>query len=84
MKDQKKAKWLLGTSGVLLSAVILAQMNDEVESKGVTEQNLFNEPTEEMSQREKELVRLDWTNFEIIGINKPQEEIRTDRKTKRS
>ncbi len=38
-----------------------------------------------MSDREKELVQLDWTNFEIVGVNQLQQnKIRTDRTTKRS
>lgn len=84
MKDQKKAKWILGTSGVVLSAVILTQINNEVESKGMAEQNVSNEPTEEVSEREKELVQLDWTNFDIVGVNTRQEETKVDRKTRRS
>ena len=28
MKDQKKAKWILGTSGVILSSLLLTQFNN--------------------------------------------------------
>lgn len=84
MKDQKKAKWLLGTSGVVLSAVLLAQFNDEAASETTeTEMHFTKEQTENMSAQEKELVQLDWTNFEIIKLNQ-QQNIQVDRRTKRS
>ncbi|WP_431027404.1 hypothetical protein [Lysinibacillus sp. LZ02] len=86
MKDQKKSKWILGTSGVVLSAVLLTQFNDDVQSEStITALNLANEQTENMSEREKELTQLDWTNFEIVGVNQPQpDRIQMDRRTRRS
>lgn len=86
MNDQKKAKWILGTSGVVLSSILLTQFNDDVKSDStLNELNLINEPSANMSEREKELVQLDWTNFEIIGVNQQQQEsMQIDRRTKRS
>ena len=85
MKDQKKAKWILGTSGVILSSLLLTQFNNVPSVINIADLNLTNEQSKKMSDREKELVQLDWTNFEIVGVNQLQQnKIRTDRTTKRS
>lgn len=86
MKDQKKAKWILGTSGVILSSLLLTQFNNVPSDINMADLNLTNEQSKKMSDREKELVQLDWTNFEIVGVNQLQQQnkIRTDRTTKRS
>ena len=85
MKDQKKAKWILGTSGVIFSALLLTQFSNEVESESITNQeNLSNEQTANMTEREKELVQLDWTNFEIVGVTQQQQTKTSERKTRRS
>lgn len=85
MKDQKKAKWIIGTSGVILSSLLLTQFNNVPSDINIADLNLTNEQSKKMSDREKELVQLDWTNFEIVGVNQLQQnKIRTDRTTKRS
>jgi len=85
MKDQKKAKWILGTSGVILSSLLITQFNNVPSDINIADLNLTNEQSKKMSDREKELVQLDWTNFEIVGVNQLQQnKIRTDRTTKRS
>ncbi|MCT1538277.1 MULTISPECIES: hypothetical protein [Lysinibacillus] len=85
MKDQKKAKWILGTSGVILSSLLLTQFNNVPSDINIADLNLTNEQSKKMSDREKELVQLDWTNFEIVGVNQLQQnKIRTNRTTKRS
>ncbi|QSB09758.1 hypothetical protein JTI58_22740 [Lysinibacillus fusiformis] len=85
MKDQKKAKWILGTSGVILSSLLLTQFNNVPSDTNIADLNLTTEQSKKMSDREKELVQLDWTNFEIVGVNQLQQnKIRTDRTTKRS
>ncbi|MFJ7952980.1 hypothetical protein ACIQZG_15790 [Lysinibacillus sp. NPDC096418] len=84
MKDPKKAKWLLGTSGVMLSAVLLAQMNNATQAE-TTNSNVFQitaEQEESMTKKEKELVQLDWTNFEMEVVN--QALIKSERKTRRT
>lgn len=85
MKDQKKAKWIIGTSGVILSSLLLTQFNNVPSDINIADLNLTNEQSKKISDREKELVQLDWTNFEIVGVNQLQQnKIRTDRTTKRS
>lgn len=84
MKDPKKAKWLLGTSGVMLSSVLLAQMNNATQAE-TTNSNVFQitaEQEESMTKKEKELVQLDWTNFEMEVVN--QALIKSERKTRRT
>ena len=84
MKDPKKAKWLLGTSGVMLSAVLLTQMNSatQAETTSTDDFQIPAEQVEEMSEKEKELTQLDWTNFEIKVAS--QNTMKSDWKTKRT
>lgn len=84
MKDPKKAKWLLGASGALLSAVLLTQINNstQAETQNSNMLHLTKAEEENMSEKEKELTQLDWTNFEVSIVN--QTPIKSDRKTKRT
>jgi hypothetical protein len=85
MKDQKKAKWILGGSGVILSALLLSQFNDGEQFTSNAAMNEFTKEQEKnMSEREKELVSLDWTNFELMTMNQQQSKIQSDRKTRNS
>lgn len=81
LKDQKKAKWILGGSGIVLSALMLTQFSNAEEENN---QPLLVQQEENMSDREKELVNLDWTNFEIVANTPQQTTIQSDRKTRRS
>lgn len=80
MKDPKKAKWILSASGVLLSAALLTQMNSPTQAETSRSNNIQNVNQENMTEREKELVQLDWTNFEITS----QAAVKSERKTKRT
>lgn len=84
MKDQKKAKWVLGTSGVVLSALLLTQMKDitQTEANDTTSYNFTTEQENQMTKKEKEFIKLDWTNFEIEAVE--QSLVHSDRKTRRS
>ncbi len=86
MKDQKKAKWILGSSGVIISALMLSQFNNVTESDAtdVDTSSFTQSETENMSQREQELMSLDWTNFEIVTMNPQQTIVQSDRKTRKS
>ena len=69
MKDPKKAKWLVGSSAVLLSGLLLTQMN----GTGALNTNNNNATTSQQTavnqsnsaNTEKELLQLDWTNFQV-------------------
>lgn len=80
MKDPKKAKWVLGTSGILLSAALLTQINSPTQAETSRLNNIENLDQENMTERERELVQLDWTNFEITS----QAAVKSERKTKRT
>jgi len=80
MKDPKKAKWVLGASGILLSAALLTQINSSTQAETSRSNNIQNLDQENMTEREQELVQLDWTNFEITS----QAAVKSERKTKRS
>lgn len=85
MNDKKKAKWILGTSGIVVCALVLSQLNDNNSSVSAIEDPLLlNEQIENISNREKELLNLDWTNFEIISLNQQRQSMQSDRRTKRS
>lgn len=79
MKDQKKAKWLLGASGVLISAALLSQFNDMSQAE-TTDVEISKLDEKTMTKKEKELVQLDWTNFDITK----QTSVKSERKTKRT
>lgn len=84
MKDPKKAKWLLGASGIMLSAVLLTQMNTTTQAE-TTRTNDFQitaKQEKSMTKKEKELVQLDWTNFDMEVVT--QNSIKSERKTKRT
>lgn len=84
MKDPKKAKWILGVSGVMISAVLLTQMNNATQAE-ITSSNDFQitaKQEENMTKEEKELVQLDWTNFDMEVVNRVS--VKSDRKTKRT
>lgn len=91
MNDQKKAKWLLGTSGVILSAILLTQLetssNDATDSTTAPSLKEFSkEQQQEMGNREQELVQLDWANFEVQQVQPTQTQIpyQPDRRSQRS
>lgn len=66
MKSNKKAKWIVGITGTAFSAFVLGQMNDTpVENPNNTNIAMVTEINDSMSEREKELVQLDWSNFTL-------------------
>ncbi|MGE7916933.1 hypothetical protein [Lysinibacillus xylanilyticus] len=80
MKDLKKAKWVLGASGILLSAAIITQINNPTQAETTRTNNSQDVDQDNMTKREKELVQLDWTNFEMTS----QPAVKSERKTKRT
>lgn len=78
MKQSKKMKWIVGLSGVALSSFVLGQLDNGSEG-----QTAFNEQTisQHISKEEKELLKLDWTDFQFPET---ASENKSDRKSKRS
>lgn len=88
MKDPKKAKWLLGTSGVILSALLLTQMDSTTTSQAATTDSPLNQFSVDekatMTDKEQELVQLDWTNFEVQTVTQTQQPVQSDRQSRRT
>lgn len=80
MKTNTKAKWVVGVSGVAFSAFIIGQLDTSVANNN----GLAVEITENMSEREKELLSLDWSDFSIQTSNEGMRDSdRTSRKSKK-
>ena len=92
MKDPKKAKWIIGTSGVVLSAFLLTQIgNTEVGDAGagntlVASNSIQSDIVidETISERERELVQLDWTSFDVQAVQEVSVPRKSDRTSRRS
>ncbi|MFB6469471.1 hypothetical protein ACE38V_22310 [Cytobacillus sp. Hz8] len=61
MKPKTKAKWIIGVTGTAFSAFILGQLNDSTPTNA--ESTTKVEITDSMSAKEKDLAKLDWSNF---------------------
>ena len=83
MKDTKKAKWLVGTSAVVLSGLLLSQLDDQgtAETKTTSQNQLSSIDQSKIGKKEKELLQLDWTNFEMTNATTEE---KNDRQTRRS
>ena len=74
MKANTKAKWIVGITGTAFSAFIISQLDQPVSTDTETNANtLAAEITDSMSDREKELVQLDWSDFSIQANNGDRE-----------
>ena len=82
MKPNNKAKWIIGITGAAFSAFVLGQLNDTPADTTSTTA-LASEIDDSMSEREKELVQLDWSNFSL-EVNDDQGADRSDRTTRRT
>ncbi len=82
MAKSQKSKWILGLTGTALSAFVISQVGANPGN------NSFQGPqsitTKAMSKMEKELVQLDWTNFEVNGADVSGGVEPSDRQTRRS
>lgn len=80
MKPNKQAKWIVGITGTALSAFILSQLNTNTNatSNNQTSQQVSYQtevPTvkqKELSNREKELAKKDWSNFSVESSTQTQ------------
>ena len=84
MKANKKAKWIVGITGTAFSAFIISQLDQPVSTDTeTTAYTLAAEITDSMSNREKELVQLNWSDFSIQA-NNGEVKSATDRTTRRT
>ena len=92
MKDPKKAKWIIGTSGVVLISISINANwkyrsgkcwsgNTLVASNSIQSDIVIDET---ISERERELVQLDWTSFDIQAVQQVSIPRKSDRTSRRS
>lgn len=79
MKPSAKAKWVIGLSGIAFSAFIVGQLD----AGGASDTNMLPvEMNDSMSKHEKELVKLDWSDFTVQVTN--EGDAQSDRITRKS
>ena len=85
MKANTKAKWIVGLTGTAFSAFMISQLDQPISTDTETNANLVaTEITDSMSNREKELVQLDWSDFSVQENNGEERSVndRTSRRTR--
>lgn len=87
MAKSTKSKWVIGITGAALSAFVISQIGPGSQNQGATAAQ-GSSTTASMSQQEKELVQLDWSNYSINGVAvsnpTPGGTVSSDRTTRRS
>ncbi len=84
MKANNKAKWIVGIAGAAFSAFVIGQINHDPNPADKTDTTLtVTDINDSMSEREKELVKLDWSNFSP-QVNDSQRKDESDRTTRRT
>jgi len=84
VRPNTKAKWIVGLTGTAFSAFIISQLDQPLSTDTETNANLLTaEITDSMSDREKELVQLDWSDFSM-QTNKNGENSINDRTSRRT
>ena len=65
MKANNKAKWMVGITGAAFSAFVIGQLNTNPnpEVQQIPTTAMAVEISDSMSEREKKLVGLDWSDF---------------------
>jgi len=90
MKPNKKAKWIVGITGTTLSALILSQLDTNAASNDQNNQpvaytEVSANNTNVSSNREKELVKKDWSNFAVdSNSEKKSAEVASNQSTEKS
>ena len=84
MKANNKAKWMVGITGAAFSAFVIGQLNNNPNpADKINTIATEVEINDSMSEREKELVQLDWSNFSV-QTNDYQGADKSDRSTRRT
>ena len=86
MKANNKAKWIVGITGAAFSAFVIGQLNTDPNAESTTNPTtaMAVEISDSMSEREKELVGLDWSDFSPQVSNNNQRTNENDRTTRRT
>ena len=84
MKTNHKAKWMVGITGAAFSAFVIGQLNNNPNPTEKTNTMATAiETNHSMSEREKKLVQLDWSDFSSQA-NGYQGADQSDRSTRRT
>lgn len=81
MKMNTKAKWIVGITGAAFSAFVLSALDNPAPADQST---LSAEVNDNMSEREKELVQLDWSDFSPTSFGGSSQNDRTTRRSARN
>lgn len=82
MAKSNKSKWMIGLTGTALSAFVISQVGaNQVKTNLGTPESIA---AESMSKQEKELIKLDWSNFDINGVQVSKGVEQRDRQTRRT
>jgi hypothetical protein len=81
MASSKKSKWLVGLTGTALTAFVIGQVGATQPTE--EEQSMISVPIKSMSKQEQEYAKLDWSNYDVNGIQVIGVEKR-DRQTRRT
>ena len=80
MKTSVKAKWIIGISGTAFSAFVLGRVIDAEKNSSDTPKIEINSS---MSEKELELIKLDWSNFSV-QVNEPERSQNSNRTSRRT
>lgn len=84
MKANNKAKWMVGITGAAFSAFVIGQLNNNPNPADKTNTIATEvEINDSMSEQEKKLVQLDWSNFSVQTTDY-QGADKSDRSTRRT
>ncbi|WP_041580330.1 hypothetical protein [Bacillus sp. 1NLA3E] len=87
MKKTTKSKWIVGLAGTAFSAFVLGQIGSGDANNGTKNGNAFNVESKvyaSMNDKEKELVKLDWSDFTISDGTQGTGAVQSDRQSSRS
>ncbi len=87
MKKSTKSKWVVGIAGTAFSAFVLSQIGTTEANVGTNNLDSLKVDSKvyaAMNDKEKELVKLDWSDFEISDVNQESGARNGDRQTRRS
>lgn len=83
MKKNNKAKWIVGITGAAFSAFVIGQLSQDPGAEGTANTAMAVEINDSMSEREKELVQLDWSDFSLQTTDY-RGAVESDRTTRRT
>ncbi|MBB6443646.1 hypothetical protein [Bacillus benzoevorans] len=85
MNGKTKAKWVVGVTGTIFSAFVLTQFAAGGTDANSSKDQLDTVQAANMSEEEKKLTQLDWSNFTTSSISYSESNMQqSDRQTRRS